>query len=68
MDTPPHRFTPRCASRAGIPCPRCPRWLDSWVMLGIHVSGHIHADELMKRERRLRERFSGRLRLGKEVS
>ncbi len=52
MDTPPHRFTPRL----GIPCPRCPRWLDSWVMLGIHVSGHVHADELMERDRRARER------------
>jgi hypothetical protein len=45
IDTAPHRFTPR----TGIPCPYCARWLGSWVMLGIHVDGHVKAAELLKR-------------------
>jgi len=47
-DIQPHRFTPR----TGIPCPHCDRWLQSWVMLGIHVDGHVKAEELMERIRR----------------
>lgn len=49
-DTPPYRFTPR----TGIPCPYCTRWLSSWVMLGIHVDGHVKAAEEMERIRRER--------------
>lgn len=56
FDTPPARFSPR----VGIPCPRCERWLPSWVMLGIHVSGHVlAADEILERDRKRRERRKG---------
>lgn len=46
FDTPPAKFSPRVS----IPCPYrdCSRWLSSWVMLGIHVSGHVLADEILK--------------------